>query len=302
MKEENIIIKEKTTEIIGPWKMIWLRFKKKKTAVVGLIIFILLVLSSALAPFLTPYTLEMMDKTARNAPPSWQHWLGTDNLGRDYLTRMLYGGRISLKVGLFAVVISVLLGIIVGGIAGYYGGWIDNLMMRFTEIIMSFPFLPLAITVSAVVGGRVPGEYKMYITMAIIGLLGWPGLARIIRGQILTLREQEFMLATTALGLSDRRKIFKHLIPNTLGYVIVNATLGMASAILSESALSFLGLGVVPPTPTWGNLVLNARDGHILKTRPWLWIPPGVAIFLAVMSINLIGDGLRDAVDPKSHR
>ena len=174
--------------------------------------------------------------------------------------------------------------------------------MRFTEIVMSFPFLPLAITISAVVGAEMPGEYKMYITMFIIGLLSWPGLARIIRGQILSLREQEFMLAATALGLSDRRKIFRHLIPNTLGYVIVYATLGMASAILSESSLSFLGLGVVPPTPTWGNLVLNARDTHILTTRPWLWIPPGLCIFLAVISINLIGDGLRDAVDPKSHR
>jgi len=290
------------TQVIGPWKMTWIHFKKKKTAVAGLIIFAILVLGSTFAPFLTPYSLETIDKTARNQPPSWEHWLGTDNLGRDYFTRILYGGRVSLKVGLFAVIISIVLGVIIGGIAGYYGGWVDNVLMRFTEIVMSFPFLPLAITISAVVGAEMPGEYKMYITMFIIGLLSWPGLARIIRGQILSLREQEFMLAATALGLSDRRKIFRHLIPNTLGYVIVYATLGMASAILSESSLSFLGLGVVPPTPTWGNLVLNARDTHILTTRPWLWIPPGLCIFLAVISINLIGDGLRDAVDPKSHR
>lgn len=290
------------TQVIGPWKMTWIHFKKKKTAVAGLIIFAILVLGSTFAPFLTPYSLETIDKTARNQPPSWEHWLGTDNLGRDYFTRILYGGRVSLKVGLFAVIISIVLGVIIGGIAGYYGGWVDNVLMRFTEIVMSFPFLPLAITISAVVGAEMPGEYKMYITMFIIGLLSWPGLARIIRGQILSLREQEFMLAATALGLSDRRKIFRHLIPNTLGYVIVYATLGMASAILSESSLSFLGLGVVPPTPTWGNLVLNARDTHILTTRPWLWISPGLCIFLAVISINLIGDGLRDAVDPKSHR
>ena len=290
------------TQVIGPWKMTWIHFKKKKTAVAGLIIFAILVLGSTFAPFLTPYSLETIDKTAKNQPPSWEHWLGTDNLGRDYFTRILYGGRVSLKVGLFAVIISIVLGVIIGGIAGYYGGWVDNVLMRFTEIVMSFPFLPLAITISAVVGAEMPGEYKMYITMFIIGLLSWPGLARIIRGQILSLREQEFMLAATALGLSDRRKIFRHLIPNTLGYVIVYATLGMASAILSESSLSFLGLGVVPPTPTWGNLVLNARDTHILTTRPWLWIPPGLCIFLAVISINLIGDGLRDAVDPKSHR
>ena len=299
MQEEQNINK---TKVMSPWMMVWSRFKKKKTAVAGLIIFILLVLSAIFAPFLTPYQLETIDKAARNQAPSAAHWLGTDNLGRDYLTRILYGGRVSLKVGLFAVIISIVLGIIIGGIAGYYGGWIDNLLMRITEIVMSFPFLPLAITISDVVGEGLPGEYKMYITMFIIGLLSWPGLARIIRGQILSLREQEFMLAATALGLSDRRKIFKHLIPNTLGYVIVYATLGMASAILSESSLSFLGLGVVPPTPTWGNLVLSARDAHILTTRPWLWIPPGLCIFLAVISINLIGDGLRDAVDPKSHR
>ena len=172
--------------------------------------------------------------------------------------------------------------------------------MRIDEIFMSFPFLPLAITISAVVGTRVEPQQKMYIVMLIIGFLSWPGLARMIRGQILSLREQEFIQAARALGIRDSRIILKHLIPNTVGYIIVSASIGMAGAIMSEASLSFLGLGVTPPIPTWGNLVQNARDIYVLKNRVWLWLPPGICIFLAVMSINLFGDGLRDAIDPKS--
>jgi len=290
----------KSEKIEGPWQMAWNRFKKNKLAIVGGIILIVLVLSAVFAPSLSPYGLDDMDYSAVNQAPSAKHWLGTDQLGRDYMTRMLYGGRISLQVGLFAVLISVVLGSIVGGISGFYGGIVDNICMRIVEIVMSFPFLPIAITVSAVVGARLPAEYKMYITMMVIGLLSWPGLARMVRGQILSLREQEFMQAAKALGLSDARIIAKHLLPNTVAYIIVSATLGMAGAIMTESALSFLGLGVAPPTPTWGNMVQNARDFYILRTRPWLWIPPGLAIFMTVMSINLLGDGLRDALDPKT--
>lgn len=290
-------------KVLGPWEIVWAKFKKKnKLAIAGLVILTLLIFFGAIfAPYLTPYEHDTMS-SFRNQAPSAEHLLGTDNLGRDYLTRLLYGGRVSLQVGLFAVIISVILGGVIGGIAGYYGGFIDNVLMRFfSEIVMSFPFLPLAITISALIGARLPSEYKMYITMAVIGMLSWPGLARIIRGQILSLREQEFMQAATALGINDARKIMRHLLPNTIGLVIVYSTLGMAGAILTESGLSFfLGLGVAPPTPTWGNLVQIARDSYVLQNRPWLWIPPGFCIFLAVISINLIGDGLRDAIDPKS--
>ena len=204
-------------------------------------------------------------------------------------------------VGVFSVGVSVILGTVIGGIAGYFGGRIDSALMRFTELVMAFPFLPLAITISAIVGNRVSQEQKMYLVMLIIGGLRWPGLARIVRAQILTLREQEFVLAANATGIPGHKIIFRHLIPNVLGYIIVSATLGMAGAILSESGLSFLGMGVTAPTPTWGNLLQAARDSHVLRTRPWLWIPPGMAIFAAVMSINLLGDGLRDAIDPKSN-
>lgn len=288
-------------EIESPWTLMWKRFKKNKIAMSGLYIFVALLLFVIIGPFLSPYDPNFMDYANTNSGPALSHLLGTDELGRDYLTRIMIGGRISLMVGLFAVVISVIFGSLIGGIAGYYGGAIDNLMMRLTEIVSSFPFLPLAISVSAVLGTRIPADYKMYVTMMVIGLLSWPGLARMIRGQVLSLREMEFMHAAKALGLSDTRIVIRHLLPNTLAYIIVYSTLGMAGAIMSESALSFLGLGVTPPTPTWGNMIQYAKDLFVLKSRPWLWIPPGTCILLAVMSINLIGDGLRDAFDPKSN-
>lgn len=300
-KDANKLAGKGHEEIEGPWQLMWKRFRKNKIAMSGLVVFSLLLLFVIVGPWLSPYDPNYMDLVNVNQGPSMAHLLGTDELGRDYLTRLMVGGRISLMVGVFAVVISVVLGAAVGGSAGYYGGFVDNLMMRLTEIVSSFPFLPLAISVSAVVGNSVPAEFKMYITMMVIGLLSWTGLARMIRGQILSLREQEFMHAAKALGLSDTRIVVRHLLPNTLAYIIVYATLGMAGAIMSESALSFLGLGVTPPTPTWGNMVQYARDMFTLKTRPWLWVPPGVCILLAVMSINLVGDGLRDAFDPKSN-
>lgn len=297
LEESEDVSKKEAPE--SPWKIAWMRFKKNRAAIAGLVIFLFMVLTAIFA-FLSPYERDEMDFTMISRAPSFKHWLGTDELGRDYLTRVLYGGQVSMQVGVFAVFISVIAGALVGGIAGFYGGKVDHLLMRFTEIVMSFPFLPLAITIAAVIGTRIKAENKMYIVMVIIGLLSWPSLARIIRGQILSLREQEFILATRALGLSDIRVIFRHLLPNTAGYIIVHATLRMASAILIESGLSFLGMGVVPPVPTWGNLVLYAKDLYVLTYRPWLWVPPGICIFLAVMSINLVGDGLRDALDPRA--
>lgn len=303
LKPDNLSAEEKSEmeqEILTPWKLIRRKFLKRKPSVVALIVLGLIILSVVLAPFIVrhdPYELNM---TNSNQPPSREHKLGTDELGRDYLARVLYGGRVALQVGIFAVIIQIAIGTIIGGIAGYYGGWIDNILMRITEVFMSFPFLPLVITISAVVGVRISPEQKMYLVMVILGVLSWPGLARIIRGQILSLREQEFVLAAKALGIRNTKIIWRHLIPNTVGYIVVNATLGVASAILQESALSFLGLGVAPPVPTWGNLIQYARKLYNLQNRPWLWIPPGLMIFATVMCINLIGDGLRDAIDPKS--
>ncbi len=292
---------EAKQKIYTPGMLIRKRFFSRKIAVAGLVIFMAILLAVlAFMVFGDSDASIRINRAFRNAPPSGDFWLGTDMVGRDMFARMMQGGQVSLLVGVVAVAIQVLIGMLVGGVAGYYGGWIDNLLMRFLEIVQSFPFTPLAITVSAMLGSQVTANQKLLLVIAIIGFLSWPGLARMIRGQILSLREMEFVQAAKALGVRDARIITRHLLPNTIAYIIVNATIGMAGAILSEAALSFLGLGVPPSTPTWGNLINAGSSMYNLQHRPWQWIPPGLAIFLTVMSINLIGDGMRDAIDPKS--
>ena len=299
---EMAINQEQMEKAIGPWRMMYRNFVRNKLAVIGIIVFIAVLIFVFIGPAFSPYGRDEMNYMLSMKAPTWQHWLGTDKLGRDYLTRVMYGGRISILVGVLAAGISVIIGTVIGGIAGYYGGKIDNLLMRFAEIVYCFPFMAFAICLSAVFGVAVSPEARMYIIMGIIGILSWPALARLIRGQVLSLKEEEFMVAAKALGIPDRSQIFKHLIPNTLGYIIVNATIAIAGAMLSEAGLSFLGLGIVPPTPSWGNLIQLASDAYTLEHYWWLWIPPGLAIFLSVMCVNLFGDGLRDAVDPKSIR
>ncbi len=280
-------------EILTPGKIAWRRLKKNKLAIIGFIIIAILTLSAIFAPILSPHDFDDTNPAHRYLEPDDEHPLGTDAVGRDTLTRLLHGGRVSLTVGLVATGLQVLIGIIMGGIGGYYGGRADTLVMRMADVFMSFPFLPLAITMVAILG---PSVYNI---MLVIAIIGWPTVARIVRAEILSLKEQEFMEAARALGISDRNQIIRHLLPNTLAPVIVAATLGIASAIILEASLSFLGMGVEMPTPTWGNMINAARDMYIVQNRWWLWIPPGVCIFLAVMSLNLIGDGLRDALDPR---
>ena len=292
--------KSEEFEVISPWTLAWDRFRKNKLAVIGSVMFLIIIFLVVFGPMISPYDRDTLDFTSMKQPPSATHWFGTDELGRDYFTRWMYGGRISLMVGVIVTALSVIIGTIVGGVAGYFGGWVDNLLMRMTEIVAAWPFLALVITISAALQGRVPSDKKMYLVMMILGLIGWTGLARMIRGQILTLREQEFMEAAKALGISDTAQIFRYLIPNTLAYIIVFAMIRMGAAILSEAGLSFLGLGVTPPVPTWGNMIQYAKSSYNLKNLPWLWVPPGMGIFFAVMSINLLGEGLRDALDPKS--
>lgn len=292
---------EANQKIYTPGMLIRRKFFKRKIAVFGLIVFSTMLLAIILFRIFGDAESAMrINRAFRNAPPDANFWLGTDNVGRDMFARMMQGGQVSMLVGVVAVSIQVLMGMLIGGVSGFYGGWIDNILMRFTEIVQSFPFTPLAITISAILGSRVTANQKLIVVISLIGFLSWPGLARMIRGQILSLREMEFVQAARALGVRDARIISRHLLPNTIAYVIVNATIGMAGAILTEASLSFLGLGVPPSTPTWGNLINAGSDMYNLQNRPWLWIPPGVAIFLTVMSINLIGDGMRDAIDPKS--
>ncbi|WP_026476347.1 oligopeptide ABC transporter permease [Alkaliphilus transvaalensis] len=283
----------KKEDVMGPWKIIWKRLLKNKLAMVGLATIIVVALLAIFAPYLTPHSPSAVNMAKTNAAPDNVNLLGTDDLGRDYLTRLFYGGRISLTVGLVSTSIRLLIGVTLGGIAGFYGKRVDNFIMRLADIFSCFPFLPIAITVVALLGPSI------YNVMLVIGLLGWPGIARIVRGEILSLREREFMEAATALGISDFRKIMKHLLPNTMASIIVSATIGIAAAILTESALSYLGLGVAPPTPTWGNMLRSAENQFTLRFRWWLWIPPGLAIFIVVISLNLLGDGLRDALDPR---
>lgn len=297
-KNEVVLDTGEKIESIGPWRIALRKFMANKVAVAGLIIFVLIVLSVIFVPMIMGIDVYDLDLTNANQPPSAEHWLGTDDQGRDCLFRLFYGGRISILVGVIAALITVVLGCAVGGIAGYYGGKIDNLLMRFCEIIYSLPFTPMIIAVSAAMLW-VPSNQKMYTVAFLIGALSWPGLARLVRGQILSLREQEFMQACEALGFSDFSKIFRHLLPNVLSIVIVNATLQMASAILTEAGLSFLGMGVGIPYPSWGNLMNLARDSQVFRQFPWEWIPAGIMCLLTVVSINLIGEGLRDAFDPK---
>jgi len=289
----------KKDKIETPLKIIWKRLRKNKLAIGGLGILVAMVLLAFLGPIFAKDP-NAMDYINDNARPSAYYWFGTDSLGRDILARTLIAGRISLFVGIASVLIQVLIGATLGVVAGYYGGMVDNIIMRIVDVFMSIPSLPLLIIFAAVLSDlKVPPQYRIFVVMAIIGFLSWPGLCRMVRGQILALREQEYMQAAEALGLSDRRKMFKHLLPNTVPVIIVSATLSLGGAILSESTLSFLGLGVMPPNASWGNMIQSVNDLYNIQYRPWLWVPPGVCIFLTVMAINLFGDGLRDAIDPK---
>ncbi|MFL0492842.1 MULTISPECIES: oligopeptide ABC transporter permease [Bacillus] len=287
----------------SPWRQAYKKIKKNKMALCGLYVLIFMFLFSFIGPIFSPYADGKVQVTQINKPPSLSHLLGTDQLGRDILTRLMQAGRISLTIGLASMLLSVILGALLGAIAGFYRGVVDHLIMRVADVLMSIPGLPLLIIMGAILSEwKLPSEYRLYVVMIILSLVGWPGLARLVRGQILTLREQAFMQAADVLGLKDSRKIIHHLIPNVFPLLIVVATLGVAGSILSESALSYLGLGVVPPTPSWGNMISAANSLIDFQKRPWLWIPPGFAIFITVVSINLLGDALRDALDPKMRR
>lgn len=284
----------------SPWRIAIRRFTRNRLAVFGLFILIIMALFSIVGPWISPYDLDQYNVKNKNMAPNAQHWLGTDKLGRDVLLRLMLAGRISLTVGLIATGISVIIGATLGALAGFYRKFADTLIMRIADIFMAMPALPIMIILGAILSDlKVEPADRIYFLMLILGVLGWTTIARLVRGQILTLREQEFMQATEALGLRDRRKIFRHLLPNTVPIIIVTATLGVASAIIYESALSWLGIGVVPPTPSWGNMIAAANSLIDFRKRPWQWIPPGMCILITVVAINLIGDGLRDALDPK---
>ncbi len=269
-------------------------FSKHKLALAGLAVITVLALVAIFAPLVAthdPYTVDLL---AAGQPPSAAHWLGTDEVGRDVFSRLVYGSRVSLAVGLVAVTIATVIGIALGAISGYFGGLVDGVLQRLTDTVMCFP--PLVVIIAAV---SITGP-SIWNVMMIIGLLTWTGTCRLVRGEFLALREREFVEAARALGVADLRLIFRHVLPNALAPVIVAATFGVAAAILTEAGLSFLGLGVQPPTASWGNQINLAQSATILQRMPWLWAPAGLLIAVAVLSINFVGDGLRDALDPRA--
>ncbi len=278
--------------------MVWSRFRRHPGAIAGFIILSLMVLGIILAP-LSPYDPEASDLPSRLQPPSLKHPFGTDALGRDSLTRCLYGGRISMAVGIMVVIITLVVGVPVGAVAGYFGGWIDNILMRITDAALSLPTLMVLILLSAILREvELPFfERNNVLTIAlVIGVLSWMTVARLVRASFLAIREMEFITAAHCIGTPNLRVMVRHILPNAVGPIIVEATLEMGWAIMEEAGLSFLGFGIRPPTPSWGNL-LNSAWEHMIK-HPWLAVFPGLMIFLTIISINYIGDGLRDAFDP----
>ena len=280
----------------SPWRKTIRLFLRHRLAVTGLIVFLTIGGMALFAPIVATHNPNTVSLTARNLPPSSEHLFGTDRTGRDTFSRTVYAGRVSIAVGLAAVTISITLGTLLGAVAGYFGGWIDTILMRLTDVMMTFPPVIIILTVAAIAG---PGVGK---TILVIGLLNWPIPSRLVRAKFMSLREQEFIHAAEALGVNNSRTIRKHLLPNAIDVLIVYASLGVASAILLEAGISFLGAGVQPPTPSWGNLLNVARNVSVLENDPWLWMPAGVAVVLTVLAVNFIGDGLRDAFDPRARR
>ncbi len=306
----NFVIEEESRKALTPGQLVWRRFRKHRMAMLGGVGVVLLLLFIVVGSIIVPEaSANTTDLTARLGGPSSAHWFGTDSVGRDVFNRIIYGGQVSLFIGLLAVVLEVTLGTVVGGVAAYYGGWVDALLMRFTEAMLAIPSLFLLIVLAKFIGRNV-GQVTILgrtfsgsigIVILVIGVTSWMYLARIVRANVLSLKELDYISAAKALGASNSRVFFNHLVPNTLGAIIVASTLGLASAILTEAYVSFLGLGVQPPTSTWGNM-MQAAQSFITQGAWWMWVFPSLFIVLTILCINLLGDGLRDAFDPRSAR
>ncbi|HEV2529322.1 MAG TPA: oligopeptide ABC transporter permease [Thermomicrobiales bacterium] len=277
-------------------RTVWSLFRRHRLAVAGMVVMGILIFIGIFAPLIAPHDPNAVSLANFREPPTSEHLLGTDAQGRDVLSRIMYATRISLSVGLVAVAIYVVIGTVLGGVAGFFGGWVDSIIMRLADVILSFPAIIVIITVVSIIGPSI------FNVMLVIGLLGWPPIARLVRGEFLTLRGRDFVTASESIGASSPRIIFRHILPNATTPIIVNATFGVAQAILLEAGLSFLGLGVQPPTASWGNILNAAQSFTLLEEMPWLWLPPGFMIVISVLAINFLGDGLRDALDPRARR
>ena len=289
--------------------LMW-KFLHSPAAIISFVICAGLLLSAFFASWIAPYDpfdLTAFDLSDAFLPPAWmeggkwQFLLGTDDLGRDIFARLVNGGKMTMTIGALSVVISTIIGILLGGIAGYFGGFLDMAIMRVAEVVSSMPFIPFAMILSAVLGSQVSVEQRMYIIMVILGLLSWPGLCRQVRAQMFAQREMEYVTAAKTIGVKENKIIFKHIIPNVMSVVLVSITLSFGTSMLTESTLSYLGFGIPAPTPTWGNMLSNANNSVIIQNYWWNWVFVGLIFGLSCVCINLIGDGLRDALDPKSN-
>lgn len=299
-----------TGKVLTPGQLIWRRFRKNRMAVLGMIGFSLLILFIIIGSiFVSEVRANAVDLQARMTAPNSQYIMGTDTTGRDNFARIIHGGQISLFVGVTSVIISVTLGTLIGGLAGFFGGWVDSILMRFTEAMLSIPQLFLLIVLGKFIGKDIDTivvfgktiSGSVMIVIFVIGLTSWMGLSRIVRANVLSLKEMDYVAVSKSLGSSQIRTFFKHLIPNTMGVIIVASTLGLAGSILSEAYVSFLGLGIQPPTASWGNMLTSAQ-GFVQQGSWWMWVFPSTFIVLTILCVNLIGDGLRDAFDPRSSR
>lgn len=269
------------------------RFLRNRAAVLSVILLGVIVAMTIGAPLIQRYNSDQIDLRARSSPPDSTHWLGTDRVGRDVWSRLLNGGQVSLIVGFGATIVSTLIGTVLGAISGYYRGWVDMLVMRITDVFMTFPSIIIMLTLAAML------PRSVWTIVFIIGGLSWTGTARMVRSQVLSIREMDYILACRALGYTNTRIVIVHILPNLFGSLVALVTFAIGSAILTEAGLSFLGLGVPPPTPSWGNMLEAARNLDILRNVPWMWTPPAIMLVLTVLAVNFIGDGIRDAVDPR---
>ncbi len=335
-KQELEASNTETFKQVGPMRMILRRFFRSKLSIVGLVMLLFLFIFSFLGPVIYPIwgetgfdntpnsefvvtektitdengnsvvvkeVVEMIYTLNKYANPSANHLLGTDDQAYDVFTRLMYGGRISLTIGFIVVILETLIGILLGGLSGYFGGWVDNVIMRIVDIFNCIPTLPILLICSAVIDSwELSADQRIYVLMVVITLFSWSGTARVVRGQILFLREQEYITATEVMGLPTWRRIFKHLIPNVMPQLIVSMTLGLGSVILYESTLSYLGLGVQAPKAAWGTMIALANDPVVLNYHVNVWLPAGIMIVIAVLGFNFVGDGLRDAMDPKAKK
>ncbi|SFN98550.1 ABC transporter permease [Proteiniclasticum ruminis] len=286
---ENTIVKKKKKS--GPWREVWRRLKQNKAAMLGLLVMVILILAAVFADYVAPYGYDDQDLMRRFQTPNKDHWFGTDNFGRDIFSRIVYGAQVSLKVGLIAVGIAMFIGGALGAVAGFYGGKIDNVIMRFIDILLAVPSILLAISIVAALGPELRN------VMIAVGIGSIPSYGRIVRASVLSLRDQEFIEAARAVGADDTRLILKHIIPNSMAPLIVQATIGVANAILSAAGLGFIGLGIQPPLAEWGAMLNSGRQ--YIRDYPHLTAFPGLAIMITIFALNLLGDGLRDALDPR---